>query len=439
MMSLCECGEEAVVICNCTKAKLCQKHIQTHLEAPGRHRIIEINPQGSAKNSQKSVSFKKSNTTESKKSDSVQVKSPKQLSEDSKTRILAALTKEQNRIHNFKDLTLDCLNFYSETLINKIITETKQQSAIVNRECMEKEEMLLAALEELEKTPGKDLPKNNPMIERIREGASDEKFQLFTATYSIQQVEFKYTDIIKADIQWTPIEVIEPILQYFKQNDTKITGKIRELYTKIKDENHYGLKRINISKSKCGPEGAAHLALIMPQLTQVEILKMADNDLGEEGAEILAEPLMHLGKVQKLDLAHNSIRGKGMQSISQALVNMQDLHTLFLAHSSLGATGARHLSFCLQNLTKMKHLDLDENSLGAEGARNLASILPRLPQLKILKLRDNNLGTDSCKFLLSALGRLNKLEMLKMEHNLFTAEDKKQLASVVRRGCKVDF
>ena len=438
-MSLCECGEEAVVICSCTKTKLCQNHIQKHLGTSGRHRIIEINSSSQAKNSQKSVSFKKSNTVESRKSDTVQVKAPKQGNEETKSRIMSALTKEQNRIHNFKELTLDCINFYSETLINKIITDTKQQSAIVNKECQEKEEMLLAALEELEKATGKDLPKNNPMIERIKEGASNPNFELFTASYNIQQTEFKYADIIKLEIQWSPIEVLEPILQYFKQNDTKITGKIKELFIKIKEENHYGMKRINISKSKCGSEGASQLALILPQLSQVEILKLADNDLGEEGAEILAEPLTNLIKVQKLDLTHNSIRGKGMQSISQALSAMHDLHTLILAHNNLGATGARHLSFCLQSLSKMKHLDLDENNLGAEGARNLASILPRLPNLKILKLRDNNLGSDSCKFLLSALGRLNKLETLKMEHNILSAEDKKQLASVVRRGCKVDF
>lgn len=39
----------------------------------------------------------------------------------------------------------------------------------------------------------------------------------------------------------------------------------------------------------------------------------------------------------------------------------------------------------------------------------------------------------------SSLGRLNKLELLKLEGNNFSQEDKKQLQSVVRPGCKVDF
>lgn len=198
MISLCEtCGKEAVYLCKCRNLKFCKPHMARHKAEPGNHQVITISetPGGPKKLGKKSVSFNRNDSSQrsdmSKAGNTVSEKEVKKLT------VRSTLEREMNKIIKFREDTVECLDLQQENYIRKIIAETKSISSTLLQEIAAKEDLITAALSELEKPT--DIPIGNPIIERVREIKEPED-ALVQCSGDVKEIHFEIKDFMSIEM-----------------------------------------------------------------------------------------------------------------------------------------------------------------------------------------------------------------------------------------------
>ena len=109
-----------------------------------------------------------------------------------------------------------------------------------------------------------------------------------------------------------------------------------------------------------------------------------------------------LSRLETLQLANNELRAEGARAIAAA-TQLSRLTWLGLRGNELGAEGARVLAGAT-HLARLQHLDLGHNLLGVDGARALADAA-HFAGLRDLRVQANQLGPDGARALAGHDGR----------------------------------
>ena len=103
----------------------------------------------------------------------------------------------------------------------------------------------------------------------------------------------------------------------------------------------------------------------------------------------------------RIELKHYGIKAEGAASLAVALPQCAALQHLNLGYNNIGDEGAASLAGALPQCASLQHLDLLDNDIGSEGAASLAVVLPQCASLQHLDLRGNKIRDDGAASLLA--------------------------------------
>jgi len=167
------------------------------------------------------------------------------------------------------------------------------------------------------------------------------------------------------------------------------------------------LRDLNLEYNRLGVTRVmAALDPILPQMTELTSLRLAQNNLEEAGVLALTPLLSKMTKLTRLNLAGNELgTARAMAALAQLLSQMTQLTDLDLGHNDLGHAGAMAaLVPALAQMTKLTHLGLADSNLRDAEAIALALVLPQMTKLTDLNLLINDDLGDAGK---AALAQFN--------------------------------
>ncbi len=163
-------------------------------------------------------------------------------------------------------------------------------------------------------------------------------------------------------------------------------------------------------------------------------LNLANNKVGDAGIAALASALRcHNPPLQSLDLSSNFVGSKGLSVLAHALAENTNLNILKLARNevcfnhatySTDFHGLHHFVQALsRRTTQVFSLDLNFNSLGLNGAKKLLILFKTNPKIIKCTFRGNNLDEKISRKLSRALARNQSRSLQNLEYVLMSPPD----------------
>ena len=176
------------------------------------------------------------------------------------------------------------------------------------------------------------------------------------------------------------------------------------------------IKKLNLTNSSIGLEGATGLENGLRHLSKLRTLNLSHNNIGRQCFNSLCNGLQYLTSLLDLDLSHNDISDVDTSSLGHILQHLTRLRNLDLSHNNIGL-GMSRLVSGLQCLTYIRELNLSHNNISSDGATSLAHTFQYLTNLSQLYLSHNNIGPDGMTSLAGGLLHLTELWWLDISHN----------------------
>lgn len=125
-------------------------------------------------------------------------------------------------------------------------------------------------------------------------------------------------------------------------------------------------------------------------------------------------PLGNLTSLEHLDLAKNEIDGDHANALARQLRMLTSLQHLNLHKNSLGSKGVQRLSRCFSHLPLLRHLDLGRNNIGTEGIEELVLPLADVTQLTFLSFYDKYTSDSEDHFSAIVLSKMQNLQHMRV-------------------------
>jgi hypothetical protein len=177
-----------------------------------------------------------------------------------------------------------------------------------------------------------------------------------------------------------------------------------------------GLRNLDLSGNRIGPDGAKELAVFLKQHRTIDFLDLSGNGIGTDGAEALARAL---GKaLRTLDLSDSDLGDRGAMALIPALRTSRSLLQLSLRNNGIVDIAVfNDLADFLSHDPKLEVLDLSENGLGDAGASAISSSLGGNNHLRHLILRKCKVGNAGAKTLAADLSKNYGIWVLNLAGN----------------------
>ena len=188
------------------------------------------------------------------------------------------------------------------------------------------------------------------------------------------------------------------------------------------------LQTLNLGSNSIGSDGATALAEGLKSCTNLQTLDLHHSNIGSDGATALAEGLKSCTNLQTLDLGSNNIGSDGATALAEGLKSCTNLQTLYLGSNSIGSDGATALAEGLKSCTNLQTLNLGSNSIGSDGATALAEGLQSCTNLQTLNLYRSNIGSDGATALAEGLKSCTNLQTLYLGSNSIGSDGATALA-----------
>ena len=188
------------------------------------------------------------------------------------------------------------------------------------------------------------------------------------------------------------------------------------------------LKMLNLENNDMTEQVAEDLANVIKNNQSLEQLYLSNNNFKTSVAVIL-KALKEKSVLTKLNLNKNLLTGEVAEDLAAFIKNNSSLEWLCIESNRLGLSAAMVLQ-ALQEHSRLKALNLSDNKLTAHVAEELASVLENNPSLEDLRIRNNMLGTSTVK-VLQALSKISKLKTLNLISNNLTGQVSQDLAKVI--------
>jgi Ran GTPase-activating protein (RanGAP) involved in mRNA processing and transport/serine/threonine protein kinase len=271
-----------------------------------------------------------------------------------------------------------------------------------------------------------------------------------------------------------------------------------DYYNMVKDNCHMLLRprtyyyyyvkngglEVNLCRKNLGNEEATQIAkALMDPHTNVQTLRLCDNNIGDEGAIALADQLKSNSTLKSLELHNcgcflgnkdpcniigvegalaiaealksnstlvslelsnvygylvhynhqgNKIEVEGALAIAEALKLNSTLQTLGLQSNNIGVDGATAIAHALKSNSTLKDLWLGHNNIGVEGARAIAMALGVNLALQTLDLSKNNIGCEGTMAIAMALSVNSALQTIDLSNNKIGDEGATALAVALK-------
>ncbi|KAL4475778.1 hypothetical protein ABPG72_011555 [Tetrahymena utriculariae] len=198
-----------------------------------------------------------------------------------------------------------------------------------------------------------------------------------------------------------------------------------------KDINNLNLlKRFILNtNNKIGVQGANELALLLQNITQIQVLDLvfgADDKIGESGLIALSKSIQKLDNLKqlKLSILKNNVQTQGLVvlvSSIKMLTNLQFL-SLNIIEENIQNDFAEQFGQCLENLSSLKVLllNIKITNIGQQIGIALGKSLNQLSNLHNLQISidaANNIQSIGCCALAQSFQNLLNLQKLKISIN----------------------
>ena len=175
-----------------------------------------------------------------------------------------------------------------------------------------------------------------------------------------------------------------------------------------------GVRYLDLSDNAFGPHGAIPVAKFLPQLRNLQTLKLHNCGLGPQGGQAIAKALKDLaaeaGKftgLETLVMGRNRLENSTMAALAEALkAHGATVKQVTLPQNGIRPEGiATLLSEGLRHCGALQVLDLQDNTFTEPGSRALAVALEDAawPELQVLNVGDCLLGPVGSRHVMQAL------------------------------------
>ncbi|XP_010788815.1 protein NLRC5-like [Notothenia coriiceps] len=147
------------------------------------------------------------------------------------------------------------------------------------------------------------------------------------------------------------------------------------------------------------------MALVLPSLTHITVLDIAENKIGEEGSVNLAKAVKCLKNLTKLQLT--SVGTSELCDVAASLAHCPLIQDVGLGWNNCGDKVAEELARVMPLCQKLTRIDLESNTVSVFGAEALVRALQSCPALKLIRLWRNKVPISVANRLSQRDTRLN--------------------------------
>ena len=248
---------------------------------------------------------------------------------------------------------------------------------------------------------------------------------------------------------------------YFRRND--ITSKSIQSFVNIPTHILQDMRVLDLNHNELDGSACDLLAKVVPSLSRLEVLWLADNSLGSGGAvevvkalcgsgveqlllhntgigepdcEALCELLKSSHSLQHLHIDMNNLSSEGVASIITGLSHNSSLTTLYISKSHFSMANVDSLASVLKDYSKcaLTRLILQDCHISSEGAVELAAVLGKNSTLKCLYLNHNSIGVEGASSMSDMLRHNTSLERLHLLDDSVGEEGVHQLINSLKHN-----
>ena len=167
---------------------------------------------------------------------------------------------------------------------------------------------------------------------------------------------------------------------------------------------------------------ANHIAAMITNNLQIEILDIGNNKLKSEGINKICKGLANLSCLKILGLYGNEITDDAADAIAEVISSLSALEKLQLGNNAFRLIGIQTICESLKQGRALKLLELDNIGITEEAADCLVSVIDHNPLLKYLYLGNNRLSNTGANVILDLLKSKKDFKALTLNNN-FISED----------------
>lgn len=202
-------------------------------------------------------------------------------------------------------------------------------------------------------------------------------------------------------------------------------------------EKCYKLKKLNVSECSLTAESRHVLISLWASLPNLQVLKLAGNNISDDTMAALAVGLQLCEKLTKLDVTNCKVTAAGCDELKMCITLLMELEELHLASNDICDDGMAALAPGLQLCAKLRKLDVTNCKLTAVGCDVLRMCIALLFDLEELYLASNNIGDGGMAALAAGLPLCAKLTKLDVSNCKLTAVSCDVLSGVCAPLCNL--
>jgi hypothetical protein len=172
-------------------------------------------------------------------------------------------------------------------------------------------------------------------------------------------------------------DINEELFKLFQCTEWK-EGKMNFLYEKFNKSIDYlsfkhlnlaiGLTSLNLTSANLGEDGADELAVVLPRLSSLTNLNLADNNFGKKISEIskptlfcsMLTSLTHIKGLKILDLSKNAFENETIKVLVNAIENLKNLQELILQDAQINYESADLILTQAQSMLSLVKINLSD-------------------------------------------------------------------------------
>ena len=199
-------------------------------------------------------------------------------------------------------------------------------------------------------------------------------------------------------------------------------------------ENYSPLKELNLSDSKIGCDDCVQLAFIMENL-ELEELRISSNCLPATCTSSIMSGLLQNSTLQTLHMSDSVLSEKDCMSLASFLQQSEcQLMVLDISRCSMSDDGVLHLTRALSNNCSIRRLDVSSNPIGDIGAAAFGDVIARNSVLVELVMNRCDVTSEGCIQLAAGLTGNSSLKELMIGDNSCGVEGAKVLSKALERN-----
>ena len=195
------------------------------------------------------------------------------------------------------------------------------------------------------------------------------------------------------------------------------------------------LKVLNLNSNPFMGQITGHIASIIENNPNIELLALHNNNLGPS-AIIILQALKLNSKLKYLNLNDNNMTGQVAEELATVISNNSSLEMIGLRNNKLGPSTTKYLQ-ALKESFKITLLDLSDNFVTGQVAEHLADIINNNSGLEYLDLCSNDLKSSAVS-VCQALKKTCEIKCLLLNGTNMTGEVVEDLAHVIKSNSDLE-